>query len=214
MWILSTYLLNVTTVRRRTTVVDASAPLCDCLTVHVCLCVCRVVVAPASNFLLVVVFALDDAALLQPVNTYSQCCQLNIRLEFSFAAICKNSFSLFFSNIYNQNAKTTTFCLYDFTHSHTYAMTHTHKQRVLFWRSIEREKERERERTQESARASSAWQTHGFCFWQNTLGGRRSSSKRNMDHLQLVCVCCRCLRQRRFALCTVVPGAAKANRFN
>lgn len=153
----------------------ASQWLPDC----VCVCVCALLLLlPLSNFLPVVVFALDDAALLQPVNTHSQCCQLNIRLEFSFAAICKNSFSLFFSNIYNQNAKTTTFCLYDFTHSHTYICndTHTNRERSFGAQSKERKRERERANAREREsveRVANTW----FLFLAKHTGRKKKQQQ-------------------------------------
>lgn len=163
---------------------------------------------PLSNFLFVVVFALDDAALLQLVNIHSLCWQLNSDWNLALPRFAKMHFHCFSALFTIQMQKQQRFV---YMPSHTtakHSVTHTHREFSFGAQSKERARESERKR------ASSAWQTHGFCFWQNTLGVRRSSSKSNMDHLQLVCVCCRCLRQRRFALCTVVPGAAKANRCN
>lgn len=163
-----------------------------CASLWLCVCVCRVVVARAVELSVCCRFRSWwrwAAALLQPVNTHSQCCQLNSDWNLALPRFAKIHFHCFSAIFTIKMPKQQRF-VYMTSHTVTHIQWHTHTESALL--ALNRKRERERERTQESARASSAWQTHGFCFWQNTLGGgrrRSSSSKSNMDHLQLVCVC-------------------------
>lgn len=146
-----TFLLNASTVRRWTTVVDASLWL-----VCVFLCVCRVVVAPAVELSVCCRFRCAVAAC---QHTHSQCCQLNSDWNLALPRFAKIHFHCFSAIFTIEMPKQQRF-VYMTSHTFTHIQWHTHTQRALFWRSIERERERGRESARKRARERRARGKH------------------------------------------------------
>lgn len=138
----------------------------------VCVSMCAVLLLlPLSNFLFVVVFALDDAALLQLVNIHSLCWQLNSDWNLALPRFAKMHFHCFSALFTIQMQKQQRF-VYIPSHTDSQTQCHTHTQRVLFWRSIERA--RERERTQESVeRVANTW----FLFLAKHTGSKKKQQQ-------------------------------------